>query len=82
MMSDFGGNFLTGSNGSTWVDEHGGIIPKGTNTSPADARKAAITLTEMSLAVFGDPEEDTPAWHRARDMARRVIDACGLAGAS
>jgi hypothetical protein len=64
----------------TWEDEIGGVIPRGTSTTPPAALSAAIALTEMSLAVFGDPDKDTPAWYGARDMARRVIAVCDLGG--
>jgi hypothetical protein len=69
MMSDFGGNYLTGSNGSTWVDEHGGIIPKGTNATPAEAHAAQVTLAEHALTA------DDPA-----PVLAGLLAMCGLDG--
>jgi hypothetical protein len=62
----------------TWEDEIGGVIPKGTSTTPQAALAAAITLTEMSLAVFGDPDQETRDWTKAGETANRVLDACDL----
>ena len=54
-MSDFGGNYLTGPGGSTWVDEYGGIIPRGTNATPSEAHAAQVTLAEHALTA-DDPQ--------------------------
>ncbi len=53
-MADFTGNWLR-NGGGTWVDEHGGIIPKGTNATPSEAQAARVTCAEHALTA-GDPQ--------------------------
>lgn len=68
--------------GSTWEDELGGVIPRGTNLEPAETYKAMKTVAEQALAEAGNPERGTPEWDCAAEDALDLLEHCGLAGDS